>query len=91
MEEPMIRSRGQAVLRQIADEYVLIPTGEMALQVQKLICLTESSAMLWKMLAEGTTEQAMWQALLDTYEVDEATARKDTAEFLENMKALGLL
>ena len=91
MEKQEIRSRGQAVLREIAGEYVLIPMGETALKIQKLICLTESSAMLWKLLAEGTTEEAMVKALLDTYEVEPETAKADTAVFLENMRTLGLL
>ena len=87
----MIQSKGQAVLREIAGEYVLIPLGETALNVQKLICLTESSAMLWKLLTEGTTEEAMTQALLDEYEVDPDTARADVGTFLSSMQTLGLV
>lgn len=79
------------MLRQIAGEYVLIPLGETAMQTQKLICLTESSAMLWNLLEAGTTEEAMCSALLDTYEVDRETARADTAEFIKTMRSLQLI
>ena len=91
MAREQIHSVGQTVLRQIAGEYVLIPTGETAMKVQKLICLTESSAMLWKLVTEGTTEEALQQALLDTYEVDPETAREDTQTFLRTMRGLGLI
>ena len=91
MAEEKIHSVGQAVLRQVAGQYVLIPIGETAMKIQKLICLTESSVMLWNMVTEGTTEEKLQQALLDTYEVDPETARTDTQAFLRSMRELGLI
>ena len=91
MDENIIHCCGQAVLREIAGEYVLVPVGETAMKTQRLICLTESSAMLWKMIVKGTTKEEMCQALLDTYEVEKRAAAKDIDQFLETLHTLSLV
>lgn len=73
------------VLREIAGEYIIIPTGQMALQFNGLITVNEIGVFLWKMLQEGTTEEELVAAVLEEYEVDEELARKDIREFLDKL------
>ena len=71
------------ILREIAGDYVIVPTGETALQFNGLITVNEVGAFLWEKLQEEITEQELVQAVLAEYEVDADTAQKDVSEFLD--------
>ena len=81
----------QYMLRQVADEYLVIPVGEAALKVRGLIALSESGSLLYRRLQEGASEEELVRALLDEYDIDAGTARADTRSFLEQMRRMGIL
>lgn len=86
-----MRISEQFMLRQVADEYLVIPVGEAALKLRGLIALSESGSLLYRRLQSGCTEEELVSALLMEYDIDPATARADTAAFLEQMRAMGIL
>ena len=71
------------MLREVAGEAVVVPTGEATLNFQGIISLNETGALLWKELEQGCEKKDLVQALLDEYEVDAETAEKDVNEFLK--------
>ena len=73
------------VLRQVAGEYVVIPTGS-DLNLNVMINLNETGAFLWKLLETETNEDAMVAALLAEYDVDEAAARTHVVAFVNKLK-----
>ena len=73
------------ILRQIAGEYVVIPSGE-DLDLNLMITLNETGSFLWERLAEGAEEEDLVKALLAEYDVDEARARKSVAAFIAKLK-----
>ena len=81
----------QYMLRQVADEYLVIPVGEAALKVRGLIALSESGSLLYRRLQEGASEEELVRALLAEYDIDAGTARADTRSFLEQMRRMGIL
>lgn len=81
----------QFVLRQIAGDYVIIPTGKTTLDFNGLITVNEQGAFLWEKLSQDTTEAELTAALLEEYEVDEPTARADVEEFLAILRQCGML
>lgn len=86
-----MRISDQYMLRQVADEYLVIPVGEAALKVRGLIGLSESGSLLYRKLQSGCTEDALVDALLAEYDIDAGTARADTRAFLEQMRQMGIL
>ena len=79
------------ILRQVADEYLLIPVGQAALRIKGMIGLSESGYRIYQALQRGAgVEEAVAQIMAE-YEVDEDTARTDTACFLEKLRELGIL
>lgn len=86
-----VRATGEMVLREIAGEYLLIPTGETALKIHGMVTLSESGLLLWKKLQEECTEESLVEALLEAYEVDRETAQEDVREFLQQLEKAGLL
>ncbi len=86
-----MRISDQYMLRQVADEYLVIPVGEAALKVKGLIGLSESGSLLYRRLQSGCTEEELVSALLAEYDIDAQTARADTRGFLEQMRRMGIL
>lgn len=79
------------VLREIAGDYVIIPTGKTVLTFNGLITVNEVGADLWKMLQSEVTFEELLQGILRDYDVDEETAREDIQEFLDTLVQGGIL
>lgn len=79
------------VLREIAGEHLLIPTGQAALRIHGMINLSESGLVLWSQLQSDCTEQALVDAILAEYDVDRETAAADVRAFVAQMTEVGLL
>ena len=79
------------VLREIAGDYVIIPTGKTVLAFNGLITVNEVGADLWKMLQSDVSFEDLVQGILEDYEVDEETAREDIQEFLDTLIRGGIL
>ena len=79
------------VLREIAGDYIIIPTGKTVLKFNGLITVNEVGVSIWKMLQEGATLEQLVQGILDEYDVDEKTAREDIQDFLDQLDKGGIL
>jgi DNA-binding PucR family transcriptional regulator len=78
-EERSMRISDQFMLRQVADESLVIPVGEAALKVKGLIGLSESGSLLYRRLQEGCTEEELVQALLAEYDIEHGLSLVETA------------
>ena len=79
------------MLREVAGEAVVVPSGKVSLNFQGIISLNETGALLWKQLEQGCEKKDLVQALLDEYEVDAETVEKDVNEFLKLAGDAGLI
>jgi len=86
----MLKLKDGFILRQIAGETMVIPSGA-ELNLNMMITLNETGCFLWERLQEGTTEDALVAALLEEYDVDEATARAQVVKFVEKLNGNGFL
>ena len=86
----MLKLKDGFILRQIAGETMVIPSGS-ELDLNMMITLNETGRFLWERLQNGTTEDALVAALLEEYDVDEATARKQVVKFVEKLNGNGFL
>lgn len=78
----MIRLNGDYILRQIGDDYIIVPVGKTALNFNGMITVNEVGAFLWEQLVSGTDREKLVQNLIDNYEVTQEEAEKDLGEFL---------
>ena len=81
-----MRIKKKFVLREIAGEYVLVPVGEAARELNGIVTVTELGAFLWNLLQEEQTEQTLLNAVLDAYAVEEERARQDIRGFLQLLR-----
>ncbi len=78
----MIQLNGDYILRQIGDDYIIVPVGKTALEFNGMITVNEIGALLWEQLVNGTDRDKLVQNLIDNYEVAREEAEKDLGEFL---------
>lgn len=66
-------------LRQVCGEYVMVGDGKENIDFSNIISMNETSAFLWEKVQKMDTFEVadMVAALMEEYEVDEATAKKD--------------
>ena len=79
------------VLRKVADTYVVVAIGAEAKKHNVMITLNETGSLLWEKLSEGADEKALTDAILEVYDIDEATAKADVLKFIDKVKSEGLL
>lgn len=78
------------VLRQVAGEYVAIPSGD-EVNLNEMITLNETGAFLWERLGTETTREALAEALLAEYDVDRDTAVRCVGDFVSKLEGYGFL
>ena len=76
-----------AVLREIAGNYIVVSVGETG----GMVSLTESGAILFRLLVKGAEKEDLVNALLNEYDVDRETAESDVDGFIEKLKEAKLL
>ena len=80
------------ILREIAGEYVIVPTGEAAYEFQGLITVNETGAFLWeKLQKDEQTEESLVKVLCEEYETDQTQAEQDVAEFIQRLRQQNIL
>lgn len=79
------------ILREIADEYILIPTGSTTEDFNGIITLTESAAFIYNHIEEATSFEALIELMLQEYEIDKETATKDAYMFINHMLQTGMI
>lgn len=86
-----MKVRDNFILRTIAQEQLLIPTGEAALSVKGLIALSESGSFLYQKLQNECTREDLISALTQEYDVPVSVAGEDIDAFLDQMRKLHML
>ena len=86
-----MRIEKEFVHREIAGDYIIIPTGKTVLEFNGLITVNEVGVTLWNMLQEEVTFDQLVQGVLAEYDVEEEVAREDIQEFLDTLAKGGIL
>ena len=79
------------IMREVSDNYFVVPTGQATVDFNGMITLNETGAFLWKQLVEEKTLDQLAENFMKEYDVDEATAKKDIMEFVEKLKDADLI
>ena len=79
------------VLRQVAGNWVVLPLSDATVNFNGMLSLNETGVMLWKLLEQGSTREALAQALTDEYDVTYDQALADVDEYRGKLKRAGCL
>lgn len=81
----------QVISRCVAGEYMLIPAGETVLEYNGIFTITESGKFLWDNIEKGADEKELVNLLVQEYGIDTDTASADVNEFIEMLRAFGIV
>ena len=81
-----MRLKSDYVLREIAGDYVLVPTGEAVAKYNGLFGVSEVGARILELLPECIDEEQIVSRIVEEYDVDEATAAADVNEFISSLR-----
>lgn len=74
-------------IQKVGSSFVAVPVGETSKNFHGMVRLNATGAFLWGKLTEAEqTENSLVAALLEEYEVDEATARDDVQKLIASLK-----
>lgn len=80
-------------VRDIAGEKVLVAYGLENIDFSKMVSLNETACFIWELIEPGEEIDVdkLTTAVMEEYEIDSASARKDIEELLEAWKEEGLM
>lgn len=79
-------------VRDVAGEHIVIMQSGDAADMTKVVALNDSALNLYGLLqGREFGEEDVVRLMLGEYEVDDATARRDAAAWIESMKKEGLI
>ena len=79
------------VLRNVVDEYILMPTGDNIGKFNGTVLLNEVSALVWEKLQNPISREDLLKAILDEFEVEKAVAAADLDALLAKLKEYGVI
>ena len=86
-----MKIKNDFILRKVADSYVVVPVGELTLDLNGIINLNETGALLFGLLQKGAEREELIEKLLDEYNVSPEKAAADIDIFLEKVRAANVL
>ena len=74
------------ILKTVANQHIVFPTGNDAINFNGLMRLNETGKELFSFLQTEKTYEELLNFLLDSYDIDETTAKKDLDQFIFDLK-----
>ena len=78
--------KGEFVLRQLADEYILIPYGTTTEKMNRVLTLSETAAFIYEQTGDAASEEEIARRLGEAYDVQE-----DVNAVLQTLQNCGVL
>lgn len=79
------------ILREIAGENILVATGEAAQIFNGMITLNEVASFIWKNIDECKTVDKLIASILEEFDIEEETARRDIESFTAELIRMGMV
>lgn len=86
-----MRIKDGFILRSIADEWVVVPTGERALRTQGAMILNDVAAFIWRQLQSSVQYETVLSAILNDYDIGRDDAKQDLDTFLRRLSEMDAL
>jgi len=86
-----VKIKDDYILRSVANQHVVVPTGETAINFNGIITLNDTGKFLFEALKDDTDKEILIDKLTKNYDVTEEKARKDVEAFLDILRKNDLL
>ncbi len=79
------------ILREIAGEVMLVPTGAEAAKINGFVAVNGVGAVILKKLSVGADINEIVQTVTDEFDTDAETALRDIEKFLDGLRKSGIV
>jgi hypothetical protein len=79
------------ILREIAGENILVATGEAAQIFNGMITLNDVASFIWSNIDECKTVDKLIASILDEFDIDDETAKRDVENFTTQLIRMGMV
>ena len=79
------------ILRKVAGSNVVLPMGASSAKFSGMLNLNETGVFLWENLKKDISEDDLVNTMLSEYNVGADQAREDVKDFLNTLRAAGVL
>lgn len=79
------------MLRNVADNYIVVPVGKASLEFKGLINLNGVGAFIWECLEKETTIEEVIDKVIQEYGIDSELAKRDVNNFINKLVEAKLL
>lgn len=79
------------VLREIAGDALLVPTGKTSLELNGMVTLNPVGAYIWQLLPQVDSPGEIVERILEEYDAEPEEVAQDVEAFLEQLRSLGIL
>ena len=79
------------ILREIAGECILVPTGKTSQEFNGMITLSDTARFIWENIERADSFEELVKMMLEEYEIDEETAKRDAYIFIDQLLASGFV
>ena len=86
-----MKLRGEFVIRQVIDEVLAIPVGDMALEFNGMIMLNDVSRVIFECLSKDTSAEEILSAVTEKFEVTADQAGADITEFIDKLREINII
>jgi len=86
-----MKIRDGFILREVGGQPVVVAVGAASQYFNGMVRLNATSEFLFEKLQKDISEDELVKAVVEKYEVDEETARKDVQSFVETLVKLGII
>jgi hypothetical protein len=77
--------------RKIADSNIVVPVGPGIKDFNGMITLNDSASFFWDCMINETTEEDVIEKVIDEYDIDKETAKRDIEKFIKMLEDNNLL
>ncbi len=78
------------MLKNIGDEYMIIPTSNNNVNFSKIFNINETGAFIFNNLKEGKTQSEVLELMTKEYNAPKDVLEKDLIEFINELKKRGI-
>jgi hypothetical protein len=89
--DSVYRRNPDVIFRKIADEFVLVPIRQKAVDLKSIFTLNETGAFIWGFCDGSTSVSQIKDKLIEQFEVEPRQAQDDIRQIVSHLEGLGLL
>ena len=79
------------IFRKIADEFILVPIRQKAVDLKSVYTLNEAAAFIWELIDSSKSVSRIKDKVAEQFAVDTRQAQADVAEIISQLESLSLI